>query len=148
MFGLLPTLEGVLNPMTHRFITWKIVVDLLMRDEHHGNDVALKLRNDVRCSTCQDEHVAKSLVVWLDVAMWISLASDHPPGWVLSYASIQLDPVMLVDEVRHMLLDMRDDRGISCIWCMELPMYLAMILDGRQSLLLHDVADVTEWALR
>ena len=113
MFGLLTSPEGVLDPMLAM-----VVVELLMRGVHHGNDVALKLRNEVSCSTCQDEHVAKSLVVWLDVAIWIFLASDHPPRWILSYASVQLDPIMLVDERRHMLLDMRDDLGISGIWCM------------------------------
>ena len=143
MFGLLPSPEGVLNPMLAM-----VVVELLMRGVHHGNDVALKLRNEVSCSTCQDEHVAKSLVVRLDVAMWIFLASDHPPRWILSYARVQLDPIMLVDERRHMLLDMRDDLGISGIWCMELPMDLTMVLDGSQSLLLHDAAYVTQCALR
>ena len=64
------------------------------------------------------------------------------------YASVQLDPIMLVDERRHMLLDMRDDLGISGIWCMELPMDLTMVLDGSQSLLLHDAAYVTQCALR
>ena len=143
MFGLLPSPEGVLNPMLAM-----VVVELLMRGVHHGNDVALKLRNEVSCSTCQDEHVAKSLVVRLDVTMWIFLASDHPPRWILSYASVQLDPIMLVDERRHMLLDMRDDLGISGIWCMELPMDLTMVLYGSQSLLLHDAAYVTQCALR
>ena len=143
MFGLLSPSEGVLNPV-HAMV----VVELLMRGVHHGNDVALKLRNDVRCSTCQDEHVAKSLVVRLDVAMWIFFASDHPPRWILSYARVQLDPIMLVDELRHIPLDMCDDLGFSGICFMELPMYLALVLDGRQSLLLHDAAYVTQCALR
>ena len=142
MFGLLPPSEGILNPV-HAMV----VVELLMRGVHHGNDVALKLRNEVRCSTCQDEHVAKSLVVWLDVAMWIFLASNHPPRWIFSYASVQLDPIRLVDEVRHILLDMRDDLGIAGIGFMELPMDLTLVLHGSQSLLLHDAAYVNQSAL-